>query len=140
MHLIDAFMARHAGKDPGSTESPSRPDRRQRRRAPVRWRLALLRDNALAPIETVTENLSSAGFYCLSPVPLTPGEGLNCTLLVPAYDPRDLERRMPLECAAVVVRAEAAADGFFGVACHIEDYHLSAAGAGVRQLATPWTS
>ena len=124
MHLIDAVNGRHIGKDPGAGESTSRPERRQRRRTPVRWPLSLLRTGALAPIETVTQNLTSTGLYCLSPVALTPGETLRCTLRAPAYDPRDEERHISLECSAMVVRAEAAANGFFGIACRIEDYHL----------------
>jgi hypothetical protein len=128
MHLIDAITARHLAKDPDFAES-SRADRRQRRRTPVRWSLALLRNSGSPAIETVTDNLSSAGFYCLSPAPLTPGETLHCVLRVPAYDPGDQERHISLECAAVEVRAEAAPDGYFGVACRIVEYQLLVNGA-----------
>lgn len=125
MHLIDAFTAQHAGKDLETSKSGWRAERRHRHRTPVHWPLALFRDGASTPIETVTQNLSSTGLYCLSPVPLTPGEKLRCALRVPAYDPHDEERHIIVECTALLVRAEAAADGFFGVACHIEEYHLA---------------
>jgi hypothetical protein len=75
-------------------------------------------------IETVTQNLSSTGFYCFSAVPLTPGDPLLCRLKVPAYGPNGEENTLALECRVVVMRAEAATDGVFGVACRIEDYRL----------------
>jgi hypothetical protein len=122
LHMIDAFTARYAGKDPGSAGAASPPDRRQRRRIPVRWPLTLWNYDGSARVETVTTNLSSSGFYCLSPMPLMPGEFVRCTLRVPTYDEC---RHIGLDCKALVVRAEAAADGFFGIACHIEEYHLA---------------
>jgi hypothetical protein len=75
-------------------------------------------------VESVTQNLSSSGFYFLSPKPLAPGESLVCALKVPAYDPEGEERTVALECRVQVIRAEAALDGLFGMACQIEDYHL----------------
>jgi PilZ domain-containing protein len=124
---MDAYTNRRAGKDSVCAESEFRPERRQRRRTPIRWPLRLLRDDGLPAIETFTQNLSSSGFYCLSPVPLIAGETLQCTLHVPTYDPHDQGRQIGLECAALVVRAEATADNLYGVACHIEDYHLPGA-------------
>lgn len=124
LHLTDALTTRHAGNDSVCAEST---ERRQRRRTPVRWPLRLLKETGLPPVETFTENLSSAGFYCLSPVPLTPGETVHCTLRIPTYDPHDQGRRIELECAALVVRAEAAGDDFYGVACHIAEYRLRGA-------------
>jgi hypothetical protein len=87
----------------------------------------LLGDDGQA-IETVTHNLSSNGFYCFAPSPLKPGGGLICTLKVPAYDPKNEERTLTLECRALVLRVEAVAEGSFGIACRIEDYRLMKAG------------
>lgn len=98
---------------------------------PVRWRLTIWRGGGSPAIETVTQNLSSSGFYCLSPAPLTPGEAVRCLFCVPAHDPQDDERCIDLECRALVLRAEAAAEGFFGIACHIEEYHLGSGSADV---------
>ena len=72
----------------------------------------------------MTRNLSSSGFYCLSPTPLTPGETVRCVIRVPAFYPQDAQRHIDLECKAQVVRAEAVVDGSFGIACHIENYRL----------------
>jgi c-di-GMP-binding flagellar brake protein YcgR len=75
------------------------------------------------PIETRTKNLSSEGFYCLSPEPLTPGEELACVIVIPAEDPQSREDALSLECRARVVRVEKAErEGFFGIACHMENY------------------
>src|SRR5690349_18741009 len=79
LHIIDALTARYTGKDPGNAGTSSQPDRRQRRRTPVRWPLTLWRDGTDA-VETVTANLSSSGFYCLSPMPLMPGDLVRCAL------------------------------------------------------------
>lgn len=122
LHIIDAFTARYTGKDPGNAGTAPQPDRRQQPRRPVRWPLTLWREGWEA-VETVTDNLSSSGFYCLSPMPLMPGELIRCALRTPSYAPDC--RHIGLECKVLVVRAEAAADGFYGIACHIEEYHLA---------------
>ncbi len=72
----------------------------------------------------MTQNLSSTGFYCLSPSPLMPGDYVVCTLKLPAHDPKGEERILALECRVRIMRAEAATDGLFGIACRIEDYRL----------------
>lgn len=95
-----------------------------RARTQVHWPVLLLPDRTAHAIETVTQNLSSGGFYCFSPTALTPGESLLCTLRLPAYDPIDEQHALALECRVRVMRAEAAAEGFFGIACRIEDYRL----------------
>jgi PilZ domain len=124
-NLLDIFTAQGA-RELAVMESAYHPERRKRARTQVHWRVLLLREgDAEGIVDTVTQNLSSSGFYCFSPVPLTPGESLLCTLKVPAYDPKGEERTLTLECTVVVTRAETAADGFYGIACHIEDYHLS---------------
>jgi hypothetical protein len=101
------------------------PERRKRPRTSVHWPVRLLKEGAVSGIHTTTHNLSSSGFYCLSATPLLPGESLICIVTVPAYDPRSQERTMRLECRALVIRTEATADGMFGIACRIEDYHLA---------------
>jgi len=78
-------------------------------------------------IETVTQDLSSEGFYCLANAPFIPGEIHSCTLSVPAYHPRDLTRVVPVQCRVRIVRVEALAEnGLFGIGCRIEDYRVRA--------------
>jgi hypothetical protein len=124
VNLIDVYTAHHGVREPASVDSPFQPDRRKRTRTRVHWPLLLMRADTPERIETVTQNLSSSGFYCLSSMPLMPGETLRCTLRVPAYDPKSEQRTISLECSALVLRAEAMPDGLFGLACRIEDYHL----------------
>lgn len=124
-NLIDVFTARASARETAVIDGAYRPERRRRARTQVHW-IVLLRLRGGDTIETVTQNLSSNGFYCFCPTALPPGESLLCTLKVPVYDPKGDERPLALECTVVVMRAEAAADGFFGIACMIEDYHLLA--------------
>jgi hypothetical protein len=104
---------------------PFLPERRKRVRVKVRWPLLLFRDDAAEAIESVTQDLSSMGFYCLSPKPFAAGESLVCALKVPMYDPIGEERTIAVECRVRVVRTEETGDGGFGIACQIEDYHLA---------------
>ncbi len=124
LNVIDVLTARHAGRETVPADSAFRPDRRKRTRTRVHWPLLLLTEGATEQIESVTQNLSSIGFYCLSPTPLTPGQALLSTLKVPAYDPKGEDRTIHLECRAFVIRAEATPDGSFGIACRIENYRL----------------
>lgn len=101
-------------------------DRRKRVRTRLHLRLALYSDSAGAAVHTETEDLSSSGFYFLSRKPFICGELLIGRLSIPTYDPSGREPVLALECRVRVVRAEAVGDeGFFGVGCQIEDYHLS---------------
>ncbi len=105
-----------------------RQDRRRRARTNIHWPVLILQDHGSNTIDTVTQNLSSSGFYCLSMVPVPPGEVLRCSLRVPAHDPKGEERALALECTVRVMRSEATPDGLFGIACRIEDYHLAISG------------
>jgi PilZ domain-containing protein len=72
--------------------------------------------------EAVTRNLSSGGFYCLSPVPLAVGESLTCLLRMPSPYPRR-NQALTLECMVRVVRLECIRDdGSFGIGCQMEGY------------------
>lgn len=123
-NTIDGIATPNPARDLGGTHCSSRPDRRRRTRTSLRCHLLLSMGNGVAAIETVTENLSSTGFYCLSPKPAIPGETLLCTLRIPAHHPSDHDESIRLECSAVVVRTESAHDGFFGIACSIKDYRI----------------
>jgi len=101
-------------------------ERRKRARTRVHWRVLLFRNQTTEAVESLTQDLSSLGFYCLSRDPFTPGESLHCTLRVPAHDPGGDEAERTLECLVRVMRVEpAAVEEFYGIACRIEDYRLA---------------
>jgi hypothetical protein len=107
----------------------------------VRWPL-LFRDAPAAVVDTVTENLSSDGFYCLTAVPFVPGDIRFCTLTAPACDPEDSRGMILVECRVRVVRVQALSErGLFGMGCRIEDYHVAlpapAADAAHRLCCSP---
>src|SRR5215471_1511642 len=81
-------------------------ERRKRVRTQVHWTILLFRENTSKAVTTITQNLSSSGFYCLSRNPFSLGEQVVCSLEVPTHDPIDKERTVPLECRARVVRVE----------------------------------
>ncbi len=111
---------------PGNAHRSLAYDRRKRVRMSVRWSVLFFRDQVSEAVESVTENLSSSGFYCLSRTPLAPGESAICALSAPAHDPLCKEHTLRLECRVRVVRTESAAtEGLYGIACQIDDYHLS---------------
>src|ERR1700752_5455483 len=60
-------------------------DRRRRPRKPVHWTFYLSRKFSPHPIESVTRDLSSSGFYCIVSEPFVPGEPLECCLLIPTH-------------------------------------------------------
>jgi hypothetical protein len=91
-NLLDALTAHAGARETAIIEGAFRRERRRRARTQVHWPVLLLWDNWSNAIETVTQNLSSSGFYCWSQTPLTPGETLVCALKVPAYDPRREDR------------------------------------------------
>lgn len=98
-------------------------ERRKRLRFPLRCRVLFFRKSSDAIADAVTQNVSSAGFYCLSLNPLSVGESLTCLLMMPSYGvARDQSFRV--ECVVRVVRMEKAnEEGLFGIGCQIDDYH-----------------
>ena len=122
--MLAAASQAHTAQHRPVIETALYPERRARTRTEVHWPVVLLQDHQSNTIETVTENLSSTGFYCFSTIPVVPGEYLQCSLRVPAHDPKGAQRTILLQCRVQVLRAETAANGSFGIACRIEDYHL----------------
>src|SRR5580698_5034487 len=103
----------------------SRPERRRRSRSHVHWQVCFFAGNVGRIIETTTENLSSSGFHCFSPVPLIAGDLVTCRLHVPSCQPSNSGRGSSLECKVRVVRVEPASERqSYGVACEIEEYRL----------------
>jgi hypothetical protein len=102
-------------------------ERRKRVRTRLHWPVLMFRNRpGEGAIESVTRDLSSNGFYCLTRVPLTEGEELICSIKIPTHDPYGKHSERTLECRVHVMRvvSQESKDSF-GVACRIEDYHLS---------------
>jgi len=104
---------------------PSRPERRKRSRSHVHWQVCFFGVNVGRTVETTTENLSSAGFHCFTPVPLIAGDLVTCRLRLPSRQPSTNGHGSSLECKVRVVRVEQAGERqSYGVACEIEDYRF----------------
>jgi hypothetical protein len=125
---IDLVTASIGTRENAMNDPTYRPERRRRARTLVHWRVLLFPEGGSDGIETVTQNLSSTGFYCLSATPFSPGESLFCSIIVPAHDSKSEVHSLALECTVQVMRAESASNGLYGIACQIEDYHLTAGG------------
>ena len=106
--------------------APGTVERRRRARTRLHWPLLMLREGGFPQnIESVTRDLSSGGFYCLTRVRLMEGEHLRCSMRIPTHDPRGKNPERTLECRVRVVRVVPQESGdVFGIACLIEDYHL----------------
>jgi len=114
------------GKPLSEGTTAYRSERRKRARTKVHWSILLFPDQSCEAVETVTRDLSSSGFYCLTRIPFTCGEVLFCSLQVPTYEPFNSARTLALECRARVVRSEPGeANGLCGIACQIEDYQFA---------------
>ena len=102
-------------------------ERRKRVRTRLHWPVLMFRERLGAEhIESVTRDLSSSGFYCLTRVQLLEGEQLVCSIKIPTHDPHGKNLEQTLECRVRVLRVVPQEPGdLFGVACRIEDYHLT---------------
>ena len=101
-------------------------ERRRNFRAPLHWTLYLASSGSGHPIRTTTRDLNKDGFYCLLDQPATPGERIECHIVVPKHKSQDPDDVLYLRCRAQVVRVEKIGNSAeFGVACRIEDYCLT---------------
>ena len=130
-NALDIFTALAGAREDAIVDSAFRPERRSRIRTRLRWRV-LLWSHETEAIETVTENLSSSGFYCFCRKPLTPGESIISVLLLPSHNPGGEDRPLSLECKVTIMRAAPTLDGLFGIACRIEDYSLITGPISIR--------
>jgi hypothetical protein len=123
--LFGLLSTYSAPKKPDPQGAGFRLERRKRVRTRVHWRVLFFREGAAGAVESLTQNLSSSGFYCLSKTPFACGDPLICVLEVPTHDPPGSGRTLDLECRVRVVRSEPSGqDGTFGIACLIEDYRF----------------
>ena len=120
------LSAVYGGLKSTELENPLPSERRKRARNHLHWSLLLFPNQAAEAVESLTRDLSSGGFYCVTGVAFIPGERLICTLKVPTHDPNGKHLEQKLECRVRVMRVEPqGAEGTFGLACQIEDYHFS---------------
>jgi hypothetical protein len=81
------------------------PERRKRRRVAVQWQLRIWKSPQDC-LFTRTVNISTDGFYCLSPEPLTPGDALIAILEIPQVGAAQDYRALLLRCEISVLRVE----------------------------------
>ena len=112
---------------PQTTETePASRERRKRLRAQVHWAISFFRLDNSDTVETVTQNLSSDGFYCRVNTAFVPGEVYPCILNVPTHYPYGGNRVQPVQCRVRIIRVEVlGAEDSYGVACRIEDYRFA---------------
>lgn len=103
--------------------NPVGDERRRGRRLPLRLSATLIRRNG-AIVPTITENLSSSGFYCHARERLIPGEEFDCSISLHSEGPANPQRQLVLICKGRVARVEFVAADRYGVGCAIDDYLL----------------
>lgn len=97
-------------------------DRRRRPRVGLHYAVRLSRTDKWTSVKTETDNLSSIGFYCLSDEPFSPGEQLNCEVVIPSKDNGYRSADLVLHRRVRVVRIEIKGlEPGFGVACEFDD-------------------
>lgn len=123
---LELFMA-YAGATASTAVAGVFPsERRKRTRTRVHWPVLLFRKEPTDAIASITADLSSSGFYCITRVPFSVGETLTCSLKMPSHDPNGKIFERNLECRVRVVRVEPnQGHSGFGVGCAIEDYHFA---------------
>jgi PilZ domain-containing protein len=119
--------------------SLNRQERRRRVRTPVHLAVYFFGSEHRAAVETVTQNLSSGGFYFVAPIPFPVNEVAFCYIKIPIYQPDRTEQMLALKCRVRVVRVELLGEAEYGVGCEIEDYLLPE-GGGKRSGPLPFES
>jgi hypothetical protein len=109
-------------------------ERRKRTRIALRWPVYLYREQGGPSIESLTENLTSNGFYCVSKELFQLGEQLECVIAIPAGAFGYSADPIRLQCRVKVMRIENQIDRF-GLGCAIEDYELLTQSEPLRAMA-----
>jgi hypothetical protein len=122
---IEHFRRNENGNESSLDPLKNRMERRRWMRTRLHWHVQFFGLAETGSVETTTQNLSSRGFYCTSPLPCAPGERFTCTIKVPAHQPDGSDRILSLECHVRILRVDKAdADGTYGLACEIEEYQF----------------
>lgn len=113
---------RHADKNKMTAQN----GRQKFARLGVRWTVQIFESSERPAISSETDNVSSDGFYFRTRERFSPGEELQCLVLIPAFDPALANRNLDLRCRVRVMAVEVLdGDKGFGVECHIESYSFS---------------
>src|ERR1019366_7913389 len=64
-------------------------ERRRNFRAPLHWTVYLAYGGSGPPIRTTTRDINKDGFYCLLDQPVTPGQRIECNIVVPMHRSQD---------------------------------------------------
>ena len=100
-------------------------ERRRIPRAALNWTVHVAANGFDYPISATTRDISRDGFYCFLGNPLTPGERIECDIVMPTHSTLDSTDTACLRCRALVVRVEQTGnEAEFGVACRIEEYSI----------------
>jgi len=124
---------------PSDVEMPESPEkarilnRRKRTRAQLHWPLSFPLTGTTETVQTITQDLSSDGFYCIANARFVPGEARHCTLLVPTHHPGGENSPLHVLCKVRIIRVEVTGErGFYGVGCQIMDYRLVNSARGME--------
>jgi hypothetical protein len=98
-------------------------ERRKRMRLALHWEARIRKPGSDAEVRAETRDVSSEGFYCVSPEPFSPGQRVDCAIAIPA--PSASGRQHNMHCHCTVVRLERIRGHLFGVACRIDEYSVS---------------
>ena len=97
-------------------------DRRKRHRSQVHWLVSFPVAGTDEVVQSVTQDLSSDGFYCIASARFAPGEIRHCTLMIPTHNEIG---HLPVLCQVRVIRVAATAErGFCGIGCQMIDYRV----------------
>src|ERR1019366_780340 len=75
-------------------------ERRRNFRAPLHWTVYLAYGGSGPPIRTTTRDINKDGFYCLLDQPVTPGQRIECNIVVPMHRSQDPDDVVYLRCCA----------------------------------------
>jgi len=118
---------------PESPEKARILNRRKRTRAQLHWPLSFALTGTAGTVQTITQDLSSDGFYCIANTRFAPGEARHCTLLVPTHHPGGENSPLHVLCKVRIIRVEVTGErGFYGVGCQIMDYRLVNSARGME--------
>ena len=112
----------------------SGPDRRNQPRVEMSLSVTLVRPGQGFRVEAQTKDVSRDSFFCVSEHPFSPGETLDCEIILPGDDRTSVpEPESCLECRVRVVRVVTkGTEPGFGLACQLEDYPAKRTAAPFR--------
>jgi hypothetical protein len=99
-------------------------ERRSRARLPLRLPVRLNMPDGSGSIDSFTENISSDGFYCLSPRRFEAGENFKVDVSMPGFQVD--HSGIVIRCQVRVMRTDPPGARLgFGIGCRIEHYFIA---------------